>query len=110
MQKVTMENIGGDIIKDNDVYKLKDNTFGNKLVLSSTFLRANQQTNGHKHEGQEEVYIFSKGKGEMQIDDITFPVEEGDVVCINDGEFHKVFNTGHLGLYFVCVFDGSRNH
>ena len=46
----------------------------------------------------------------MQIDDITFPVEEGDVVCINHGEFHKVFNTGHLGLYFVCVFDGSRNH
>ena len=110
MQKVTMNNIGGDIIKDNDVYKLKDNAFGNKLVLSSTFLRANQQTNGHKHEGQEEVYIFSKGKGEMQIDDITFPVTEGDVVCINDGEFHKVYNTGHLGLYFVCVFDGGRNH
>ena len=37
-------------------------------------------------------------------------VTEGDVVCINDGEFHKVFNTGHLGLYFVCVFDGGRNH
>jgi mannose-6-phosphate isomerase-like protein (cupin superfamily) len=110
MQKVTMNNIGGDIIKDNDVYKLKDNAFGNKLVLSSTFLRANQHTNGHKHKGQEEVYIFSKGKGEMEIDDNRFPVEEGDVVCINDGEFHKVFNTGHLGLYFVCVFDGSRNH
>ena len=46
----------------------------------------------------------------MEIDDKRFPVTEGDVVCINDGEFHKVYNTGHLGLYFVCVFDGSRNH
>tara|TARA_R110001606_G_scaffold355105_3_gene505920 strand:+ start:592 stop:924 length:333 start_codon:yes stop_codon:yes gene_type:complete len=110
MQKVTLKDIGGEIIKDDSVYKLKDNAFGNNLVLSSTFLRANQQTNGHDHKGQEEVYFFVSGKGEMKIDDNTFPVEEGDVVCINDGEFHKVFNTGHLGLYFVCVFDGGRNH
>ncbi len=24
--------------------------------------------------------------------------------------FKKVNNTGHLGLYFVCVFDGKRSH
>ena len=37
-------------------------------------------------------------------------VKAGDVICIEDGEFHKVHNTGHFGLYFVCVFDGGRNH
>ena len=110
MQKVSLKDIGGKVIKDNEVYKLKDNAFGNKLVLSSTFLRANQQTTGHNHVGQEEVYFFIKGKGEMLIDDNRFPVEAGDVICIEDGEFHKVHNTGHLGLYFVCVFDGGRNH
>jgi mannose-6-phosphate isomerase-like protein (cupin superfamily) len=110
MQKVSLKDIGGKVIKDNEVYKLKDNAFGNKLVLSSTFLRANQQTTGHNHVGQEEVYFFIKGKGEMLIDDNRFPVEEGDVVCIEDGEFHRVYNTSHLGLYFVCVFDGGRNH
>ena len=80
------------------------------LVLSSTFLRANQSTTGHNHVGQEEVYFFVDGKGEMEIDDNRFPVKAGDVICIEDGEFHKVHNTGHLGLYFVCVFDGGRNH
>ena len=110
MIKVTMDNIGGEVVKDTDVYKLQDNNFGNNLTLSSTFLRANQKTNGHTHKGQEEVYFFGKGEGEMQIDDNRFPVKEGDVVCIEDGEFHRVFNTGHLGLYFVCVFDGGRNH
>ncbi len=110
MIKVTMDNIGGEVVKDTDVYKLQDNNFGNNLTLSSTFLRANQKTNGHTHKGQEEVYFFVKGEGEMQIDDNRFPVKEGDVVCIEDGEFHRVFNTGHLGLYFVCVFDGGRNH
>jgi mannose-6-phosphate isomerase-like protein (cupin superfamily) len=110
MLKVDRKDIGGKVIKDNATYLLKDNAFGNNLVLSSTFLRANQQTNGHTHKGQEEVYMFIDGEGEMEIDQKRFDVKAGDVVCIEDGEFHKVYNTGHLGLYFVCVFDGGRNH
>ena len=110
MKKVTIKDIGGEVVKDNAQYLLKDNAFGNNLILSSTFLRANQQTNGHTHKGQEEVYFCIDGEGEMTIDDETFSVKAGDVVCIEDGEFHKVINTGHLGLYFVCVFDGGRNH
>lgn len=110
MEKVSIKDIGGEVVKDNDVYLLKDNKLLNNLVLSSTFLRANQHTTGHKHEGQEEVYMFISGEGEMLIDDNRFPVREGDCVLIEDGEFHRVYNTGHLGLYFVCVFDGNRNH
>ena len=110
MKKVTINDIGGEVVKDTDVYTLQDNNFGNNLTLSSTFLRANKCTNGHTHEGQEEVYMFISGQGKMEIDGETFSVTEGDVVCIEDGEFHKVYNTGHLGLYFVCVFDGGRNH
>ena len=110
MKKVTIKDIGGDVVKDNAQYLLKDNAFGNNLILSSTFLRANQCTNGHSHAGQEEVYMFIDGKGEMDIDGNRFRVEGGDVVCIEDAEYHRVFNTGHLGLYFVCVFDGGRNH
>jgi mannose-6-phosphate isomerase-like protein (cupin superfamily) len=110
MIKVSINDVGGEVIKDNDQYLLKDNKFGNNLILSSTMLRANQSTNGHEHKGQEEVYYFVKGKGEMEIDSKRFDVQEGDIVCIEDGEFHRVHNTGHLGLYFVCVFDGGRNH
>tara|TARA_A100001388_G_C28763792_1_gene499404 strand:+ start:1372 stop:1704 length:333 start_codon:yes stop_codon:yes gene_type:complete len=110
MIKVKIDDIGGEVVKDNSQYLLKDNAFGNNLILSSTFLRANQCTNGHSHSGQEEVYMFIKGEGEMQINEERFPVKEGDVVCIEDGEYHRVFNTGHFGLYFVCVFDGGRNH
>lgn len=110
MIKVKIDDVGGETVKDTDVYTLKDNKFGNNLTLSSTFLRANQKTNGHSHAGQEEVYYFINGEGEMQVDDERFPVKGGDVICIEDGEYHRVFNTGHLGLYFVCVFDGGRNH
>ena len=110
MKQVTIKDIAGKVIKDTDVYTLKDNTFGNNLVLSSTFLRAGQSTNGHEHKGQEEVYFFVDGTGDMEIDNNTFNVRAGDVICIEDGEFHRVHNTGHYGLYFVCVFDGGRNH
>ena len=110
MIKVNIDDIGGEVLKDDAQYLLKDNAFGNNLVLSSTFLRANRSTNGHTHSGQEEVYFFMKGKGEMQINEERFDVKEGDIICIEDGDFHRVFNTGHLGLYFICVFDGGRNH
>ena len=45
MIKVSMKDVGGETIKDNAQYVLKDNAFGNNLILSSTFLRANQKTN-----------------------------------------------------------------
>ena len=108
--KQTINNIGGKIVKDTDVYTVKDNTHLKNLVLSSTHLRANKKTSGHKHEGQEEIYLFIRGKGEMIIDDDRFEVKEGDAILIEDGVFHQVQNTGHLGLYFICVFDGGRNH
>jgi quercetin dioxygenase-like cupin family protein len=106
--KVSINDIGGVIAKQDDRYIVKDNTTLKNLVLSSTFLEANKSTTGHKHEGQEEVYYFIKGKGEMQLDNNTISVQEGDVVLIEDGVFHKVNNTGDYGLYFVCVFDGRR--
>ena len=110
MRQVTIKDIGGEVIKDTDVYTLKDNAFGNNLVLSSTFLRASQSTNGHEHKGQEEVYIFISGKGQMELDHKIFDVQEGDTVLIQDNVFHKVHNTTDYGLYFVCIFDGGRNH
>lgn len=113
LYKVSTDNIGGEEVKSNSQYVLRDNKRLNNLVLSSTKLFANQETNGHSHDGQEEVYIFTKGKGEMIIrekgrEECRFPVKKDDVVLIPDGAFHKVINTSHLGLFFICVFDGER--
>ena len=65
-------------------------------------------TSGHFHNGQEEVYFFVSGEGEMELDSDRFKVGPGDVVNIEDGVFHRVFNTqSNQQLYFVCVFDGG---
>jgi quercetin dioxygenase-like cupin family protein len=107
--KLNIMDIGGEVVKDNETYLLKDNKTLNNLVVSSTDLKPKQSTRGHKHEGQEEVYYFVKGSGKMELNEESFMVKAGDVVLIEDGVFHRVHG-GPKGIYFVCVFDGKRNH
>ena len=68
-------NIEGKIVKEDDRYIVKDNTSLNNLVVSTTSLHPNKSTSGHKHEGQEEVYIFMRGSGRMELDDKEFDVK-----------------------------------
>lgn len=111
--KFSSHDVGGEIIKDNETYVLKDNKTLKNLVLSSTKLYRNQSTRGHRHEGQEEVYFFVQGSGQMIVgneNDDSFRVSSGDIVLIPDGAFHRVINDGETNLIFNCVFDGKRNH
>tara|TARA_Y100000746_G_C15407321_1_gene408874 strand:- start:603 stop:932 length:330 start_codon:yes stop_codon:yes gene_type:complete len=108
--KLNILDIGGEVVKDDERYVVKDNSFLNNLVISSTDLKSGKSTSGHAHPGQEEVYNFIKGTGLMKIDKDEFPVSEGDVILVEDGKFHQVINNSEENLYFVCVFDGSRDH
>ena len=114
--RIKLDNKDSKIVKDNDTYRLIDNTELNNLVVSKTILHPGQETTGHKHPGQEEVYQFTSGHGRMEcnpkhIQGAAFFVGPGDVVLIPDGYFHKVWNESETeDLIFVCVFDGKRNH
>ena len=111
--KYSTHDIGGEVVKDNETYLLKDNKTLKNLVLSSTLLYREQSTRGHRHAGQEEVYIFIQGRGKMIVGNETdepFNVSAGDIVLIPDGDFHRVINDGEINLLFNCVFDGKRNH
>tara|TARA_Y100000289_G_scaffold29696_1_gene29419 strand:- start:1804 stop:2130 length:327 start_codon:yes stop_codon:yes gene_type:complete len=107
--KIWVEDIGGEVVKEDDRYVVKDNKFLKNLVVSSTKLEAKKSTSGHSHAGQEEVYHFIKGSGRMELDDKTINVKVGDIVLIEDGVFHRV-HAGPHGCYFICVFDGRRTH
>jgi len=109
--KLKRENLDGAVVKQSDVYTVIDNTHLNNLVVSKTILHPAKSTSGHSHSGQEEVYYFVSGEGDMIVGSARFPVIPGDVVLIPDGKFHQVINTGALeDLIFICVFDGSRTH
>ena len=109
-------NVGGEVAKEDERYKVVDNTILKGLVLSSTDLNPGHSTSGHKHDGQEEVYTFIRGKGSMIL---TYPdgkvsefdVSSGDIVLIEDDEPHRVEKTDYEEkFYFICVFEGKRKH
>ena len=98
------------IVKEDERYIVTDNDTLNKLITSITVLNPHHSTTGHSHTGQEEVYIFRKGSGDMEINERRFKVREGDIVFIEDGDFHRVHNITDSKLEFVCVFAGARSH
>ncbi len=118
--KIKLDKTDSKVIHSNETYDVIDNTTLKNLIVSKTVLHAGKETGGHNHSGQEEVYIFTKGRGEMQVGDNKFKVTGEDinikasVVLIPDGAFHKVWNEEEIvtneDLIFVCVFDGGRNH
>lgn len=111
MQIANDYNLQGRIIKDNDVYVVKDNMALKDMITSHTILYPEQCTGGHSHEGQEEIYIFTHGRGKIQIDEDIYFASPGDVYAIPAGAFHKVFNTSVSdNMSFLAIFNGSRNH
>ena len=106
--------VSGLIVKEDERYQVIDNNSLENLVLSSTSLNPGHSTSGHKHSGQEEVYIFARGSGEMTLvypnnDEKNFSVTKGDIILVEDDVYHKLSNTSDDELYFVCIFDGKRS-
>jgi quercetin dioxygenase-like cupin family protein len=104
--KVKLDNISGEIMKDNETYVLEDNNFLEHLTLSQTFLKPGQSTRGHSHDNQEEVYIFTQGNGAMIIGEVEHDATPGDTFLIKAGKFHRVINKSESEpCVFTCVFE-----
>ena len=118
--KIKLDKTDSKVVHSNETYDVIDNTNLNNLVVSKTILHPGKETGGHNHSGQEEGYIFIKGRGKMIVGEETFTVNgkdtllEPSIILIPDGAFHKVWNTSPYktndDLEFICVFDGGRNH
>ena len=98
-----------EIVKSDDRYVVYDNNSLNNLVSSITILNPGKSTTGHSHVGQEEVYVFIRGIGKMQIDKKEYVVTPGDVIPVGDGSFHRVFNESDQHLEFAAIFNGLRD-
>ncbi|KAH0795276.1 cupin domain-containing protein [Histomonas meleagridis] len=57
----------------------------------------------HSHKENEEVYIVIKGKGEYQVDDKVFPIEEGSVIRVGTGTSRAYKNTGTEPSVVICI-------
>lgn len=57
----------------------------------------------HKHNANEELYLFLAGRGEMQVDDQTFAVSEGSAVRVAPAGKRAWRNTSDDALVFVVI-------
>ena len=79
------------------------------LELTSTEISINKMPPGqvlpthHKHQMNEEVYIFIGGEGEFQVDGIIFDVTEGSVVRVGPAGERSWRNTGSKDLLYIVV-------
>ena len=46
----------------------------------------------HLHEDREQVYYFTDGSAKMKIDDVIYPVKNGDAVCVPPNARHQLIN------------------
>jgi len=57
----------------------------------------------HAHQHNEELYIFTGGKGQMQIDDQIIDVDEGTVVRIAPTGWRTWRNNSPEDLYYIVI-------
>ena len=110
MIKLSIEDIKGSLVKEDERYVVRDNETLKALTLSRTTLRPTHSTTGHSHKGIEEYYFFVEGSGVMEVNTENVFVTQGDIVPVQGGDFHRVCN-GSLtdDLIFICVLGGKRH-
>ena len=57
----------------------------------------------HRHQANEEIYIFIRGKGEFQVDGETFPVSEGSVVSVAPNGSRCWRSLADAPLHFIVI-------
>lgn len=112
--KTSFKDIGGHVSKENENYTTHDNVIGDYLVLSKTILYPGKHTAGHKHTQQDEIFIITQGTGEIHMRypdedqgemDELYSVKQNDIVSVQAGVFHRVFNTGEDELNYIRVMN-----
>jgi quercetin dioxygenase-like cupin family protein len=64
-----------------------------------------QTSEFHVHSEEEEVMIYTKGKGIMKtIDGKEVELKEGDVTYVPAGEKHQLINTGDEDFVFLFIY------
>ena len=57
----------------------------------------------HRHEANEEIYIFVRGKGEFQVDGETIPVAEGSVISVAPNGSRCWRSLANDPLHFIVI-------
>ena len=120
--------VGENLWRSENTYKVYTNTLLDKLVASKTIIEPNGSTGGHRLVESEVVYVFLSGIGEMEVVEYanheaghgtnpSFGIEHkaelsitsGNIILAEEGDYIKVKNTSKLEqLIYLRVFDSEE--
>ena len=78
--------------------------------LAEATLEPGQATERHYHRAAEEIYLVTKGSGDLEIDGERRRVVPGDAVLIAPGAWHSLENDGTSELTILCVCVPPYSH
>ena len=119
--------VGENLWRSENTYKVYTNTLLDKLVASKTIIEPNGSTGGHRLVESEVVYVFLSGIGEMEVVEYanheaghgtnpSFGIEHkaelsitsGNIILAEEGDYIKLKNTSILVLLiYLLVFDSE---
>ena len=73
-------------------------------------LEPGQATERHYHARSEEIYLVTKGSGELEVDGETRRVRPGDAILIPPGAWHTLENNGTSELLLLCMCAPPYSH
>ena len=78
--------------------------------LAEATLEPGQATERHYHARSEEIYLVTKGSGELEVDGETRHVRPGDAILISPGTWHTIENNGTSELTILCMCSPPYSH
>jgi mannose-6-phosphate isomerase-like protein (cupin superfamily) len=78
--------------------------------LAEAALEPGQATERHYHGRSEEIYLVTKGSGELEVDGEIRTVRPGDAILIPPGAWHTVENNGTSELLILCMCSPPYSH
>jgi mannose-6-phosphate isomerase-like protein (cupin superfamily) len=78
--------------------------------LAEAAVPAGGDTIEHYHRTTEEIYLFTRGRGQMRLGDDEFSVRAGDCVVIPPGTRHKLWADAGGELVLLCCCAPAYSH
>ena len=85
--------LSGELVQYNDSAVPKVPVFvGNDMTSEIYYFKPGQVLKLHRHPNGEQIFVFLKGKGTMNLENRNHDVAAGDSVFIKTGEWHGITN------------------
>ena len=82
---------------------------GHHLQLVLMTLQPGDEIGAEVHEDRDQFFRFEEGRGQVDIDDNSYDVEDGSGVIVPAGARHNVRNTGNVPLRLYTLY-GPPEH